>query len=227
MDEYKSAFNPKDYDRKIASTLPYYEDFYKQVSDVLHCHFNSNLSWLDLGCGTGKMAEIAFRDFDIERFVFCDISEDMVNIAKSRFGSTNSEFLVSSAQNIKFSEEFDVVTSIMVNHYLSKNERLIAIQNAYNSLKESGVFISFENFAPFTQLGEKIYLERWKHFQIENGKSTEEAETHISRYNKNYFPITISEHLETMKICGFNATEILWLSNMQIGILGIKQWRFI
>ena len=99
MSIYNPAFSSDKYDEKIAATLPYYEDFYKQISDILHCCFNEKISWLDLGCGTGKMAETAFREFSIERFVFCDISEDMINIAKSRFKNTHSEFIISPTQN--------------------------------------------------------------------------------------------------------------------------------
>lgn len=168
------------------------------------------------------MAETAFREFTIERFVLCDISENMINIAKSRFENTRSEFIVSPIQNIKFSEEFDVVTSIMVNHFLSDSERLLTVSNCFNSLKKNGIFISFENFAPFTEDGEKLFLERWKRFQIRNGKNSQEAENHINRYKKDYFPYTLSQIIELFKSSGFKQTEILWLSNMQVGIIGIK-----
>ncbi len=222
MSIYNPAFSSDEYDEKITAILPYYEDFYKQVSDILHCCFNGKISWLDLGCGTGKMAETAFREFSIERFVFCDISENMINIAKSRFKNMHSEFIVSPIQNIKFSEEFDVVTSIMVNHFLSDSERLLTVSNCFNSLKKNGLFISFENFAPFTQAGEKLFLERWKRFQIRNGKNLQDAENHINRYKKDYFPYTLSQIIELFKSSGFRQTEIFWLSNMQVGVIGIK-----
>lgn len=54
------------------------------------------------------------------------------------------------------------------------------------------------------------------------GKSAKESDDHIDRYGKNYFPITISEHLDVLKQCGFRNAEILWVSNMQAGLLGIK-----
>lgn len=222
MSIYNPAFSSDKYDQKIATILPYYEDFYKQVSDILHCYFNTKISWLDLGCGTGKMAETAFKEFDIERFAFCDISENMINIVKSRFKNTNSEFIISPIQTVKFSEEFNVITSIMVNHFLSDSERLSAISNCFNSLKKNGLFICFENFAPFTQVGEKIFLERWKRFQIKNGKNSAEAENHINRYKKDYFPYTLSQIIELFKSAGFKQTEIIWLSNMQVGVIGIK-----
>lgn len=79
-----------------------------------------------------------------------------------------------------------------------------------------------ENFAPFTEDGEKLFLERWKRFQIRNGKNSQEAENHINRYKKDYFSYTLSQIIELFKSSGFKQTEILWLSNMQVGIIGIK-----
>ena len=74
------AFIPEEYDRKIKQTLPYYEEFYKQIADVVKCLYTGKISWLDVGCGTGKMAELGSEIAD--RFVLCDNSSDMLNIAK-------------------------------------------------------------------------------------------------------------------------------------------------
>ena len=71
-------------------------------------------------------------------------------------------------------------------------------------------------------MGTKISLERWKNYQINQGKSIVESEKHIQRYGKDYFPITIAEHMELLKECGFKVVEMLGLSNMQAGIWAMK-----
>ena len=121
-----------------------------------------------------------------------------------------------------YTNEFDVITAIQVNHYLNKNSRKTVLTKYYAALKDSGLFISFENFAPFTDLGKSIYLEKWKRYQMEQGKSLEESNKHIERYGKEYFPISLTENMELMKKCGFKIVEILWLSNMQVGLWVIK-----
>lgn len=50
----------------------------------------------------------------------------------------------------------------------------------------------------------------------------DECNRHIGRYGKEYFPISISEHLKVLEQCGFENVEIIWISNMQVGLLGIK-----
>ncbi len=109
-----------------------------------------------------------------------------------------------------------------LNHYLQKEERKISIRKCHEALKENGLFISFENFAPFSELGKQIYLERWKDYQMRQGKTTIECNQHINRYGKDYFPISLTEHLQMIKKCGFRVVEILWVSNMQVGVWGMK-----
>lgn len=99
---------------------------------------------------------------------------------------------------------------------------MAAIKKCYNALKDDGIYISFENFAPDSEEGERLYLERWKQFQIANGKTEEEAASHIGRYGRDYFPLTISESIGLLKDCGFHMVEIFWVSYMQVGILARK-----
>lgn len=224
MKDNNSAFNSTEYDEKIKCTLPYYEEFYKQIIDVVGTYYkDKSLNWLDVGCGTGKMADIAFKGAAIEQFIFCDNSVEMIGQAKERFDLPNTQFIVSDVQDINFQNEFDVVTAVQVNHYLKADERIYAIKKCYDALKSDGLFISFENFQPNGNVSEKLYLKQWKNYQVSMGKSNEESERHIGRYKKDFFPISISEHLEVMKQCGFCEVEILWLSYMQVGILGIKE----
>lgn len=158
----------------------------------------------------------------LKRFVFCDSSEEMIKIAKRRFGHYHAEFSVQNVLELDCSDEFDVITAIQINHYLHMDERKIALQKCYEALRDHGLFISFENFAPFTDLGASEYLKKWKRYQLQSGKSPEECQSHIDRYGKNYFPISITRNLDLMRNCGFKAVEILWLSNMQVGLWGIK-----
>ena len=39
--------------------------------------------------------------------------------------------------------------------------------------------VAFENFAPFTDIGKRIGLEKWRNYQISQSKSPEESEKHI------------------------------------------------
>ena len=222
MKDNASAFNSDEYDRRIRQTLPYYGEFYEQAADAAEACLSGPLTWLDAGCGTGKMGEVALRRLDIARFVFCDSSAEMLEIARERFSGPRTAFLQADIRELDFTGRFDVVTAIQVNHYFHEEDRILAIRSCARALKPGGVFITFENFAPFTAQGKQLALDRWKAFQLRQGKSPEECAAYLARYGKDYFPITVSDHLETMNRCGFSAVEVLWLSGMQVGLLGIR-----
>lgn len=218
----RTAFQAEEYDSKIKQTLPYYEDFYNQITDILDVLGKSKTSWLDIGCGTGRMYEVAQRKLSLNEFVFTDISDKMLEISRERFPAKENRFEVMAAQELAENGKYDVITAVQVNHYLSEEEREVAVRNCYQALKSDGVFFTYENVAPNSAIGKEIGLKRWQKYQIENGKSQEEATGHIKRYKTEYFPITIKSHLEMMARSGFQSVELIWMSYMQAGFMGIK-----
>lgn len=55
----QSAFHSSDYDRKIQQTIPYYHEFYEQVTELVEVFHHHAIRWLAIGCGTGKMEELS------------------------------------------------------------------------------------------------------------------------------------------------------------------------
>lgn len=218
----KQAFLPEKYDRGIVATLPYYEEYFKQIVDIVHTVFHIPIEWLDIGCGTGKMADIAVKNLQVKNMVCCDNSPQMLKIAKEHICSSKVDFLETSIQNLEYNSDFDVITAILITHYLEYEDRVTSIRNCYNALKKNGLFFTVENFAPANDVFKTLYMERWKNYQYKNGKSEEECQSHMLRYNTEYFPITITEQIRVLQKCGFKNVEIFWCSYMQVGILGIK-----
>lgn len=218
----KQAFLPEEYDKSIATTLPYYEEYFKQISDIVTMVFQTPITWLDIGCGTGKMGSIAVENPRVKNMVCCDNSPQMLRIAKERICSPRVEFLEIPIQGLQYDSKFDVITAILLNHYLRYEDRITSIKNCYNALKVNGLFFTVENFAPNNDVMKTLYLERWKIYQQNKGKNEKECESHIHRYNTAYFPITIMKQIHLLQECGFENVEIFWCSYMQVGILGIK-----
>ena len=222
MKENSTPFDVAEYDRQIKRTLLFYEEMFQQVVDIVRILNLQSIRWLDVGCGIGKMARTALDNFDIQKMACIDVEQEMLERAGSFCDNKKVEFLQCDVRELPYQEMFDVVTAVQINHYFKRDDRIAAIKKCYDSLVENGIYISFENFAPDSKEGTKLYLERWKQFQIANGKSKEEADVHIGRYGRDYFPVTISESIGLLKDCGFRMVEILWVSYMQVGILARK-----
>lgn len=182
MKENSTPFDVMKYDRQIKKTLPFYEEMFQQIVDIVRILNLQSIRWLDVGCGTGKMAGTVLNNFDIQKMVCIDVEQEMLERAESFCGNEKVEFLQCDVRQLPYQEQFDIVTAVQVNHYFKKDERMVAIIKCYDALAENGIYISFENFAPDSEEGTGLYLERWKQFQIANGKSKEEADLHIGRY---------------------------------------------
>ena len=89
-------------------------------------------------------------------------------------------------------------------------------------LKNGGLYITFENVRPSTSIGVEIGMEYWKNFQESRGRNQKTVENHLERFDVEYFPITIEEHLSLLKRSGFSVVELFWRSYMQAGYYGIK-----
>lgn len=96
---------------------------------------NNNQSILDLGCGTGvltaKLANLG------EKVIGVDSSENMITKAQSQYHDI--EFKVCDALALPFSDEFDVVFSNAVFHWI--NDHNVLLCNIHKVLKENGLLV--------------------------------------------------------------------------------------
>jgi tRNA (cmo5U34)-methyltransferase len=228
--ENTTPYPSSEYDQQVKKVIPFYNDFNEEVIDIVQTICPDANHWLDTGCGTGYLVESALPTFPQTQFFLADPSEEMLRQAKLRFQGKNSSRLtfLQPMTSEEISSRIDgdihpqVITAIQSHHYLQPPERRQAVESCYRILQEEGVFITVENITPHTQEGVQISLERWKQFQLKQGRDLSTVEYQISRFGVSFFPITIIEHFEVLYAAGFRTVEIFWLSHMQAGFCAIK-----
>lgn len=219
---------PEDYDAQISHVLPYYSSFHQETIRLVKSLPSSPKVWLDTGCGTGSLVNKAIEEFLDTKFLLLDPSEGMLDQAKGKllfYPAGKVEFLKASSTQ-EFSQELeekpDVVTAIQCHHYLSREGRARATGICYSLLKEGGIYIAFENIRPLTEEGVTIGKRYWGNFQSAHGRNEEEIQKHLERFDTEYFPITVEEHLKLLRETGFRTVELFWYSYMQAGFYCIK-----
>ena len=219
----QSAFNACQYDKNIRKVIPFYDEIHQQILGIIQVHCqNRPISVLDTGCGTGTSGLKACQTLRLSELVLCDPSEKMIADTKKKLGDYSCEVICTGSENLSFANRFDVVTAIQSHHYFDKATREKAVINCFNALKPEGIFIYFENTAPFSERGKNILFSHWKNFQIQMGRTSEEVKSHLARYNNEFFPITVQEHLEMLHRTGFQVAELFWHSYMQSGFYAVK-----
>ena len=139
-----TPFDVTEYDRQIKITLPFYEEMMQQIVDIVRLLDLQALQWLDVGCGTGKMAGTVLKNFNIDKMVCIDVEREMLQKAEILCNDEKVEFLQGDIRELTFQEMLDIVTAVQVNHYFREDERMAAIKKCYTALKENGIYISFE-----------------------------------------------------------------------------------
>ena len=222
MNDNKSAYNAKIYDEHIVNVLPYYTEYSSQVIDLVRNMEKADLKWLDTGCGTGTLVMRAREVFPEASFTLCDPSSKMLDEAKEKLKGENITFNNISSSELEYDSEFDVLTAIQCHHYYNFEEREEATRRCFNALRESGIYITFENIRMSTDASDEIALDRWVTFLREHGNSEDEVQMHLNRRGVETHPITIEQHLDILKKCGFTSVNLLWASYLQAGFWAIK-----
>ena len=216
------------YDSHITATIPYYQEFNREIINLVRATGREPVTWLDTGCGTGNLAGQAAKAFPRTRFILADPSAEMLQEAKEKMqndSTVNYQVLAPcETQEISLPKEEnpDVVSAVLCHHYLDTQGRKNAAERCFHLLTRGGIYITFENVRPMTADGTKIGLANWQRFQMERGRSAEAAASHSKRFGVEYFPITIEEHLALLKETGFKTAELLWFSYLQAGFYAIK-----
>lgn len=217
------------YDSQILNTIPYYECFHNEAINIVKALNIKPKIWLDTGAGTGILVKRCIDIFSDTLFIIADPSSEMLAVAREKLGGYGEDtvrFLdPAGTQNISLEpgDKPDVITAVQSHHYLSAEERERATKVCYDALNKDGLFIAFENIRPLTEKGIEVGKQNWSSYQLSRGKSEEQVKKHMERFGVEYFPITVKEHLNLYRRCGFKVVELFWFSYMQAGFYCIKQ----
>ena len=215
------------YDTQIHSTIPYYDAFHQETINLIKTMQLTPRRWLDTGCGTGTFVQKALSKFPETHFVLSDPSAEMLQAAKKKLAALcegRVQFLEPAAtQDLPVNVgDFDVVTAIQSHHYVQPAERVKATKVCHRLLAPGGVYVTFENIRPLTPEGVAVGKQNWGSFQLKMGRSEETVRGHLARFDVEYHPITLEEHLSLLRKTGFRTVELLWYSVMQAGFYAVK-----
>lgn len=213
-----SSHNAGQYDRQIRLTIPRYDDIHTEILTFIRVQCPGPATWLDTGCGTGTFVRKARGMFPETEFCIADPSDGMLRVAKETLRGCRCSLIGRCGTGdlpAVTGRKFDVITAIQCHHYLTREGRKEAVRACCSLLNEGGLFVTSENIRPYSEEGIARSLASWGAFQRSAGRKDDEVRSHLARFDQEYFPITITEHLQNFRDAGFAVAEILWLSGMQ------------
>lgn len=205
-----------EYDSNITKTIPYYSTIQAECIRLISQLKPRPASWLDTGCGTGNMAELAMQAFPKCAFTLADPSAAMLDIAKAKFKDQDCQFLQGKTNELELNpKSFTVITACLSHHYDIGLEKWKILSSCREALRPGGVYLTVETVAKDTSLGSQTCVELWRQAQLKAGKSEAAVTKHLSRLGDELAPISLREHFRLLKDVGFKNVELYWLSGMQ------------
>lgn len=126
---------------KVAEEYDFVNALLNDYSFSLSNMFPEKGRALDIGCGSGLLVEKLASYYD--EVIGIDISNEMLNLAKSKRQLTNTVYLNMNAEQLNFNEKFDFIVSRTTFHHL--NDIPSVIQQMKELLNEEGRIVILDN----------------------------------------------------------------------------------
>lgn len=131
--EYSAYYDLLYKDKDYAGEVEY-------IDKLIRRYNKSNCSLLDIGCGTGKHANLLFnKGYKVSGL---DMSETMIEVAQRSYGNRIS-FTIGDLRNINLESSFDIVTSLfhVMSYQITNEDVNNAMRSVHSHLKKGGYFI--------------------------------------------------------------------------------------
>lgn len=213
----------EDYDNQRKYFIPCFNDYYETSISLLSECKNDFKSILDLGAGTGLLTKYLINYFPQASFILVDISESMLEVAKSRFKKNNNvNFIISDYSKKLPNKKFDLIASALSIHHLESDKKSGLYKMIYKNLKKGGYFINLDQFNTNSSFINDKYNNWWYKF-IDNSEINDSQKQCWIKRRELDRENTIDETKAILKSVGFSDVECIY-NFMKFGvIIAIKQ----
>ncbi len=125
MDKIKMHFEKEasEFDQIILKLIPYYNEMISALIAAIPFEASAKIKVIDLGCGTGSIANKVKETFPNAQVTCVDLAENMIEIAKTKLSLySDVRYQVSDFYRFDFSDRYDVVISSLALHHLINDE---------------------------------------------------------------------------------------------------------
>jgi len=208
-----------EYDRIIRTYIPFYDESRGAQLDLLSVAMAQDARIVDIGGGTGSLAEAI-----LDRFADCtvlvrDIDVEMLSVAQARLSRFGSRFQVETGS---FHDALPAVDAVLaafaLHHVRSLSEKTEVYRRIRQALGPGGVFLNADAVSgPFWS----HLRDEWAAFMAGKGFSVEQAYQNLDDWAEEDTYFSVREELRAMANAGFEEAECFWRRG-PVAILGAR-----
>ncbi|MBC8232437.1 class I SAM-dependent methyltransferase [bacterium] len=131
------------YDGQQPLLVRKYSEKHNLIVQMIQFEKQKPFSMIDLGCGTGTLAQMILQAYPSAAVTCVDISPDMISIAQRKLAKFENrmEFIVEDLERIKFPRSYEVAVSIDAIHHLPHPQKRDLFGKLCNALTPDGIFL--------------------------------------------------------------------------------------
>jgi len=208
----KSHFEEEavEFDKTILRLIPHYTEMIDALVLSIPFKKDEHISVIDLGCGTGTVAQKIKNAFPNSKISCVDIAENMIKIAQNKLGE-KMDYYVCNFYEFNFEKKYDVIVSSLALHHLANDDdKKMFYEKIYNALNKNGVFYNADVVLASNEHLQYLYMAKWKAF-MNKSVSLEEIENKwFVNYKAEDRPTSLMNHINWLRDIGFNGVDVVW-----------------
>ena len=212
IDAVKSHFEAEaeKFDKIILKLIPHYTEMINALVLLIPFKKDEQINVIDLGCGTGTLAQKIKNAFPNSNISCLDIAENMIKLAQNKLGK-NINCYIGNFYEYSFDKKYDVIASSLALHHLESDEdKKMFYQKIYNALNKNGVFYNADVVLGSNHHLQEIYMAKWKTFMNKNVSLEEINNKWMVNYRAEDRPTSLMNHINWLKDIGFNDVDVVW-----------------
>lgn len=213
----------RDFEQVKRKVIPGYREIEKCIFSYLSFTRSRKIALLELGTGTGALAQDLLKHFPRAIYTGIDFSDKMLEIAAHRLRKYDKRVTLQNADlnKMKVGGRYDLIISLFTIHHVFNKKGLV--KNLYTLLKPGGCFFYADAAFSTHQKLEKKFIAGWKNFMARSGLSRGKIGKVIEAHRRYDHPETIETQLHFLKKAGFKHYDIVWCREKNAAFFATKQ----
>ena len=205
------AFSPAKYDARIRSLIPLYDELLAEAARALVHAARPVRTIVDLGIGTGALAQACLEHAPGARIWGIDADPDMMAVARQRLGQRSRRVTMTAGS---FLDEAlpscdAMVASYSLHHIRSRRAKLAFYRRCFRALRPGGVLINGDCAPASTARGFARDLDVWfTHLAKTFGSRAKGRRVYESWAEEDTY-VPLAEEIRLLERAGF-AVDVPW-----------------
>ncbi len=200
-----------EYDRVIRTFIPGYEAMLATQLHWLATALPETGRVLDLGGGTGSLAQAVAERFPRAHIQVWDIDPKMLAVAAERLRPYGDRVtLVQRSFHDPLPEAHAVVASLALHHVREREQKTRIYANVFQGLHTAGLFLNADCVMNSAPMADAEYYRTWETFMGSMGIPPAEAKRHFAAWAEEDRYFSIAAELTMLAEAGFPFPDCFW-----------------